>query len=152
MDRSHVKNILNKRLEEYMLEAEEDLKLTDANLKEKSLLRSSMAAKWLRYNYEENAYKKVLLNQIEVLKDQVKQQLYNQKKTAITNQSAALDKLISLDVEKMLVTDPNYKKLKSALSIQEDIIRLIIEVQKIIGMFGYDISNSRGVIQLEQII
>ena len=56
MDRSHVKNILNKRLEEYMLEAEEDLKLTDANLKEKSLLRSSMAAKWLRYNYEENVY------------------------------------------------------------------------------------------------
>ena len=152
MDRTHVQNILNKRLEEYMQEAEEDLKLTDANLKEKSLLRSSLAAKWLRYGYEENAYKKVLLNQIDTLKEQVKQQLYNQKKSAITNQSAALDKLINLDVEKMLISDPNYKKLKSALYVQEDIIRLIIEIQKIISMFGYDISNSRGVIQLEQII
>lgn len=152
MDRTHVQNILNKRLEEYMQEAEEDLKLTDANLKEKSLLRSSLAAKWLRYGYEENAYKKVLLNQIDTLKEQVKQQLYNQKKTAITNQSAALDKLINLDVEKMLISDPNYKKLKAALNVQEDIIRLIIEIQKIISMFGYDISNSRGVIQLEQII
>ena len=49
MDRSHVKDILPKRLNEYMLEAESDLKLTEMNIKEKCLLRSSYAAKWLRY-------------------------------------------------------------------------------------------------------
>lgn len=151
MDRSHVANILPKRLNEYMLEAEADLKLTEMNIKEKCLLRSSYAAKWLRYGYEETAYKKTISNQIDVLRDKIKQKIYQQKQNGIVNQSTALDKLISLDVEKELVNDPQYKKLKLALAAQEDIIRLITEIQKIISSFGYDLANSRGILQLEQI-
>jgi hypothetical protein len=151
MDRSHVAGILNKRLNEYMLEAEDDLRLDENNLRDKSLLRSSYAAKWLRYGYEENAYKKTLLNQIDLLKEQIKQDLYQQKKNGIINQNAALDKLITIDAERELMNNATYKKLKKAVEIQEDIIRLIYEVQKIISAFGYDISNSKSVIQLEQI-
>lgn len=151
MDRSHVANILPKRLNEYMLEAESDLKLTEMNIKEKCLLRSSYAAKWLRYGYEETAYKKTISKQIDILKDNIKQRIYQQKQNGIVNQSTALDKLISLDVEKELVNDPQYKKLKMALAAQEDIIRLITEIQKIISSFGYDLANSRGILQLEQI-
>ena len=151
MDRSHVANILPKRLNEYMLEAESDLKLTEMNIKEKCLLRSSYAAKWLRYGYEETAYKKTISKQIDILKDNIKQRIYQQKQNGIVNQSTALDKLISLDVEKELVNDPQYKKLKLALAAQEDIIRLITEIQKIISSFGYDLANSRGILQLEQI-
>ena len=151
MDRSHVANILPKRLNEYMLEAESDLKLTEMNIKEKCLLRSSYAAKWLRYGYEETAYKKTISKQIDLLKDNIKQRIYQQKQNGIVNQSTALDKLISLDVEKELVNDPQYKKLKLALASQEDIIRLITEIQKIISSFGYDLANSRGILQLEQI-
>jgi hypothetical protein len=36
MDRSHVTGILNKRLNEYMLEAEEDLHLDENNLRDKA--------------------------------------------------------------------------------------------------------------------
>jgi len=151
MDRSHVQGILAKRLNEYMLEAEEDLKLTETNLRDKCLLRSSYAAKWLRYGYEESAYKKTILNQIDLIKDQIKQKIYKQKQNGIVNQSVALDKLISLDVEKELLNDVQYKKLKNALSVQEDIIRLIYEIQKIISSFGYDIANSKGILQLEMI-
>jgi len=151
MDRSHVANILPKRLNEYMLEAESDLKLTEMNIKEKCLLRSSYAAKWLRYGYEETAYKKTICKQIDVLKDNIKQRIYQEKQNGIINKSTALDKLISLDVEKELVNDPQYKKLKMALAAQEDIIRLITEIQKIISSFGYDLANSRGILQLEQI-
>lgn len=151
MDRSHVQGILAKRLNEYMLEAEEDLKLTETNLRDKCLLRSSYAAKWLRYGYEEAAYKKTILNQIDLIKDQIKQKIYKQKQNGIVNQSVALDKLISLDVEKELLNDVQYKKLKNALSVQEDIIRLIYEIQKIISSFGYDIANSKGILQLEMI-
>jgi hypothetical protein len=151
MDRSHVQGILAKRLNEYMLEAEEDLKLTETNLRDKCLLRSSYAAKWLRYGYEETAYKKTILNQIDLIKDQIKQKIYKQKQNGIVNQSVALDKLISLDVEKELLNDVQYKKLKNALSVQEDIIRLIYEIQKIISSFGYDIANSKGILQLEMI-
>lgn len=151
MDRSHVLNILPKRLNEYMLEAEADLKLTEMNIKEKCLLRSSYAAKWLRYGYEETAYKKTISAQIDKIRDNIKTKLYQQKQSGIINQSTALDKLISLDVEKELVNDPQYKKLKLALAAQEDIIRLITEIQKIISSFGYDLANSRGILQLEQI-
>jgi hypothetical protein len=151
MNRDHVEGILAKRIEEYMREAEADLKLREEDLKEKAMLRSSLAAKWLRYAYEENAYKNTLLNQIDKIRESIKQKLYEAKKHGIENQSAAVDKLISLDTEKLLVQDINYKKLKCALATQEDIIRLINEIQKIISAFGYDIANARGVIQLEQI-
>jgi hypothetical protein len=151
MDRSHVDNILPKRLNEYMKEAEEDLKLNELNLKEKCLLRSTYAAKWLRYGYEETAYKKTINAQIDVLKEQIKNRIFKQKQNAVLQQSTAADKLISIETERELLNDPTYKKLKQALVIQEDIIRLIMEVQKIIGSFGYDIANSRGVLQLEQI-
>ena len=149
MDRSHVANILPKRLNEYMLEAEQDLKLNEQNLREKAMLRSSLAAKWLRYGYEETAYKKTISNEIEKLREQIKQKVYNSKMTGITTGSAALDKLIALDAEKELLDDPKYQKLKQAS--QEDIIRLIMEIQKIIAAFGYDINNSRNVVQLEQV-
>ena len=151
MNRDHVEGILAKRIEEYMREAEADLKLREEDLKEKAMLRSSLAAKWLRYAYEENAYKNTLLNQIDKIRESIKQKLYEAKKHGIENQSTALDKLILLDTEKLLVQDINYKKLKCALATQEDIIRLINEIQKIISAFGYDIANARGVIQLEQI-
>jgi hypothetical protein len=151
MDRSHVDDILPKRLNEYMKEAEEDLKLNELNLKEKCLLRSTYAAKWLRYGYEETAYKKTINAQIDVLKEQIKNRIFKQKQNAVLQQSTAADKLISIETERELLNDPTYKKLKQALVIQEDIIRLIMEVQKIIGSFGYDIANSRGVLQLEQI-
>lgn len=151
MDRTHVANILPKRLNEYMKEAEEDLKLTEMNLKEKCLLRSTYAAKWLRYGYEETAYKKSIQNQIDVLKEQIKTSIFQQKQSAILNQSSAAEKLISLETEKALLNDPTYKKLKQALMAQEDIIRLIMEIQKIISSYGYDIANSRGILQLEQI-
>ena len=151
MDRSHVANILPKRLNEYMLEAEQDLKLNEQNLREKAMLRSSLAAKWLRYGYEETAYKKTISNEIEKLREQIKQKVYNSKMTGITTGSAALDKLIALDAEKELLDDPKYQKLKQALASQEDIIRLIMEIQKIIAAFGYDINNSRNVVQLEQV-
>jgi hypothetical protein len=151
MDRTHVANILPKRLNDYMKEAEEDLKLTEMNLKEKCLLRSTYAAKWLRYGYEETAYKKSIQNQIDVLKEQIKTSIFQQKQSAILNQSSAAEKLISLETEKALLNDPTYKKLKQALMAQEDIIRLIMEIQKIISSYGYDIANSRGILQLEQI-
>jgi hypothetical protein len=151
MDRTHVKNILAKRLNEYMQEAEQDLKVTELNLKEKCLLRSSLACKYLRYSYEETAYKKTLTNQIEVLRENIKKKLFQQKQQGIVNQSAALDKLISIDAEKELLADPTYKKLKEALNAQEDIIRLLNEIQKIIAAFGYDLANCKGILQLEQI-
>lgn len=60
-DRSYVKGILPQRLEAYMQEAEQDLKVTEINLKDKTLSRSALGAKWCRYGFEEERYKKKLL-------------------------------------------------------------------------------------------
>lgn len=151
MDRSHVEGILNRRLNDYMLEAEQDLKLTELNIKEKCLLRSSYAAKWLRYGYEEAAYKKTLTKQVDLIRDKIKQQLFQERKSELLHQSPGADRLMNLEIEKRIITDPDYKKITAAIAIQEEVIRLIGEIQKIISSFGYDISNSKGILQLEQI-
>lgn len=42
MDRSHVAGILNKHVEEYLQEAASDLRITDANIHDKTILRSAI--------------------------------------------------------------------------------------------------------------
>lgn len=150
-DRSYVKGILPKRLEAYMQEAENDLKITEINLKDKTLARSSLGAKWCRYSFEEEKYKKKIEQDIDDLREQVKQKLYEQKKQAISNNNPSVDKLMEVQAEKILITTQEYKDLKAALKEQEDIVRLILEIQKQISMFGYDLKTAVDVIKLENI-
>lgn len=150
-DRSYVKGILPKRLEAYMQEAENDLKITEINLKDKTLARSSLGAKWCRYSFEEEKYKKKIEQDIDDLREQVKQKLYEQKKQAISSNNPSVDKLMEVQAEKILVTTQEYKDLKAALKEQEDIVRLILEIQKQISMFGYDLKTAVDVIKLENI-
>ena len=150
-DRSYVKGILPKRLQAYMQQAEADLKVTEINLKDKTLSRSSLGAKWCRYSFQEERYKKKIEQDIEDLREQIKQKLYEQKKQAITAGSASVDKLMDVQAEKLLITTDEYKELKAALKEQEDIIRLILEIQKQVSMFGYDLTNIKEIIKLENI-
>lgn len=149
-DRSYVKGILPQRLQAYMQEAEQDLKITEMNLKDKTLSRSSLGAKWCRYSFEEEKYKKKIEKDIDDLREQIKQKIFEQKKNAIVN-STVSDKLMEAQAEKILITTQEYKDLKAALKEQEDIVRLIIEIQKQISMFGYDLKTAVDVIKLENI-
>lgn len=149
-DRSYVKGILPKRLQAYMQQAEADLKITEMNLKDKTLSRSSLGAKWCRYSFEEEKYKKKIEKDIDDLREQIKQKIFEQKKNAIVN-STVSDKLMEAQAEKILITTQEYKDLKAALKEQEDIVRLIIEIQKQISMFGYDLKTAVDVIKLENI-
>lgn len=127
-DRSYVKGILPQRLQAYMAQAENDLKVTEINLKDKTLSRSSLGAKWCRYSFEEERYKKKIEQEIDDLREKIKQKIFEQKKNAILNNTAN-DKLIEVQAEKILITTDEYKDLKAALKEQEDIIRLIIEIK-----------------------
>lgn len=133
-----------------MQEAEQDLKITEMNLKDKTLSRSSLGAKWCRYSFEEEKYKKKIEKDIDDLREQIKQKIFEQKKNAIIN-STVSDKLMEAQAEKILITTQEYKDLKAALKEQEDIVRLIIEIQKQISMFGYDLKTAVDVIKLENI-
>ena len=151
MDRTYLQGILNKRLEDYMEQAASDLKLTEMNIKEKSLLRSSLGAKWCRYKFEEQKYIKVLKNNIDTLRDEIKRKLYEKQNLSIANADANRQRLINMDAEKILIKTQEYQKYKQEIDNQEDIIRLIDETQKLIGQFGYDIKNALEVIKLENI-
>lgn len=48
-----------------MKELEADLKITEINIHDKTLLKPSIAAKWARFAYEEDSYKKKLSESIE---------------------------------------------------------------------------------------
>ena len=148
-DRSYVKGILPQRLQAYMQQAEADLKVTEMNLKDKTLSRSSLGAKWCRYSFQEERYKKKIEEKIEDLREQVKQKLFEKKKQAIVDGSSS-DKLMDIQAEKLLITTDEYKALKAELREQEDIIRLILEIQKQISQFSYDLNNVKEIIKLEQ--
>lgn len=150
-DRSYVKNILPTRLQNYMQQAENDLKVTEINLKDKTLTRSSLGAKWCRYGFEEERYKKKLLEKEDQLREQIKKKLYENKKQAISTANPSVDKLMDVQAEKLLITTDEYKELKAAIKEQEDIIRLIMEIQKQILQMSYDLTNIKEIIKLENI-
>ena len=151
MDRTYLQGILSKRLEDYMQEASSDLKLTEMNIKEKSLMRSSLGAKWCRYKFEEEKYIKVLKNNIETLREEIKKKLYEKQNISITSADANRQRLINMDAEKVLIKTKEYQEYKKEIDNQEDIIRLIDETQKLISQFGYDIKNALEVLKLENI-
>lgn len=134
-----------------MKEAEQDLKLTEMNIKEKALTRSSLGCKWTRYLFEEERYKQTLVNQLDLYKKDMRENVFKTRQQNVLQQNAAAEKLISVEIERLLKEDATYLKLKNGLNIQEDIIRLIIEIQKQVSMLSYDISNSTNILKLEQI-
>lgn len=148
MDRSHVDNILPQRLDDYMKEFEEDMNLSEINIHDKTLSRSGIAAKWARYSYEEERYKKRILEKIDELKELLTQKLYEKKKDDIINQRTT-DMKIKIEVESLLKKSSQYQKIKEELENQDDIIRFLIEAKQIISSFGFDIKNAIEVLKLE---
>ena len=140
-DRSHVENILNERLESYIKEFESDMKFDERNIHEKTLERSSIAAKWCRFSYEEEKYKKKILESVEKLKEQIAEKLYEKKKSEIVSQTIK-DNMIKIEVEKLVKKSSQYLKIQEELKNQEDIIRFIMDARQIISQLGFDLKNA----------
>ena len=126
------------------------MKLDESNIHDKTLSRSGIAAKWARYSYEEERYKKKILEDIDSLKETIYQKLYEKKKDDIINQRSS-EMTIKIDAEKLLKKSSQYLKIKDELEAQDDIIRFIMEAKQIIGSFGYDIKNAIEILKLENI-
>ena len=147
-DRSHVENILNERLESYIKEFESDMKFDERNIHEKTLERSSIAAKWCRFSYEEEKYKKKILESVEKLKEQIAEKLYEKKKSEIVSQTIK-DNMIKIEVEKLVKKSSQYLKIQEELKNQEDIIRFIMDARQIISQLGFDLKNAIDIVKLE---
>ena len=147
-DRSHVENILNEKLESYIKEFESDMKFDERNIHEKTLERSSIAAKWCRFSYKEKKYKKKILESVEKLKEQIAEKLYEKKKSEIVSQTIK-DNMIKIEVEKLVKKSSQYLKIQEELKNQEDIIRFIMDARQIISQLGFDLKNAINILKLE---
>lgn len=150
IDRSYAKDILPKRLEKFIEEFEEDMKVTEVNIHDKTLLKPSIAAKWARYNFEEERYKKKLLASIEDLKKKISDQLFEKKKNSIMNQTAS-SAMLNIEADKLLKKTSQYQEIKTQIDEQDELIRFIVEARQIVSQFGFDLKNSIDVLKLENI-
>lgn len=118
----------------YSNELKEDLKLTLANLREKSLTTSSMKAKWIGYMAKE----KEALSRLSSLRAEYQKSLLAQNKGG-----NAFDKLKSANTE-----DETLKKIDATRKNIELSLEVISQAIGALSEFGYNIKNAIDVIKL----
>ena len=106
----------NKELAKYIAEFENDVKITDYNIREKSMTTSAIWAKWLSYLYHE----KENLDKIQ----ETKQKILSKKMSENKNSDSVL-RLKS--EEKILSTDDNIKKLNILKIFVRNTMQLVIK-------------------------
>ena len=127
----------NKELEKYSKELEDDVKLDVYTLREKSLMSSSIWAKWLAYLYHE----KENLSRITELKQKVLKKKFAQNKNN--------DSVLRLKAEdKIAENDENVKKLNTLLKNTQDNIDYIERALVILSNFGFQIKNTTEMLKL----
>ena len=91
---------LAERLEKYIQEFDDDVKLTMTNVKDKSLLVTSYQSKWIRYYFlEKTIYQKLKDAKVEYSKQFVNKIEFKQTTLPLTTQSAIDKKLVKLNNE-----------------------------------------------------
>lgn len=128
----------NNQLNEYSQEFNNDLKLTITNLREKSLLLSTIRAKWLAYLYKE----KENLDRIRTAKRNILD-----KKTNSTTPASVL-KLKNENV--ISENDEKIQKLNSLQKITETNIEYLERCQNILADFGFYIKNTIEILKMEK--
>ena len=129
----------NKELSRYIKELEEDVQLSIANLREKSLTSSSIRAKWLAYYYKE----KENLVRIKNTKAKfIKQKMADSKCT---------DTVLRLKAEESIAkNDETMKKLNKLSEITQSNIEYIERAMDILANFGFSIRNATEILKLEK--
>lgn len=127
----------NKELQKYITELSEDVELNIRNLREKSLMSSSIWAKWLSYLFHE----KENLDRIIELKQKILK-----KKTSENKMSDSVLRMKS--EEKISESDENIKKLNILQKTTKDNIDYIERALTILSNFGYQIRNTTDIIKL----
>ena len=128
----------NQVLANYIKELSEDVKLTEYNLREKSLMCSSIWAKWLSYLYLE----KENLQRISEAKKKILA-----KKMATSKASDSILRMKSED--KIVENDETMKKLATLAKQTQDCIDYIERALGILANFGFSIKNCVDVFKLQ---
>lgn len=128
----------NQILSNYIREFNDDIKLNISNLREKSLLCSSIWAKWISYLFlERDNLKRIADAKQKILKTKASQ----------TKMHDSLLKLKSED--KLAENDENMKKLNALQANTQDCIDYIERTLNVLNSFGFNIKNALEAIKLE---
>lgn len=129
----------NKVLQNYIQELEKDVKLDLANLREKSLMCSSIWAKWLSYLYQE----KETAERIQNAKSKI---LKSKLKDTTSKSTVSVLKLKTED--KISENDEKIQKLNSLAKQTADNIDYIERALTILQSFGFNIKNVTDILRL----
>lgn len=128
----------NQVLADYINELNEDVKLTEYNLREKSLMCSSIWAKWLSYLHLE----KENLQRIALAKKKI---LANKAST-----SPMTDSILKMkSQDKLLENDETLQKLALLSKQTQDSIDYIERALGILANFGFSIKNTLEVFKMQ---
>lgn len=128
----------NSILNNYIKELSEDVKLNNYNLREKSLLCSSIWAKWISYLFLEKENLQRIID--------AKQKILKNKTSSLKAQDSIL-KMKS--EEKFLENDENIKKLNVLFKNTQDCIDYIERALNILNSFGFNIKNAIEALKLQ---
>lgn len=128
----------NQVLSNYIKELNLDVKLTEFNLREKSLLCSSIWAKWISYLFlEKDNLQRIL---------EAKQKILKNKTTTFKTQDSILR---MKSEEKLSENDENIKKLNVLFKNTQDCIDYIERALNVLNSFGFNIKNSIEALKLQ---
>ena len=128
----------NQILSNYIKELNSDVKLSEFNLREKSLLCSSIWAKWISYLFlEKENLQRILDAKQKILK----------KKTASSKTQDSILKMKS--EEKISENDETIKKLNALFKNTQDCIDYIERALNILNSFGFNIKNAIDALKLQ---
>lgn len=130
-------DLLSTRMKELNTIAEEDLKLEDFGLREKTLAAPNIKIKWIRIQAEEQRLLKLLEEKLDDYRRKLMSEKYNIS-------IAQFQKELEID------KDDGVRKIKKAIEDQKDVVRFAEGVVRIAQGFGFDIKNAIDIIKLEQ--
>lgn len=129
----------NKVLQNYIQELEKDVKLDLANLREKSLMCSSIWAKWLSYLYQEKETAERIQNaKFKILKSKIKD----------TSSKDTVSVLRLKTEDKLSENDEKIQKLNKLAKQTADNIDYIERALTILQSFGFNIKNVTDILRL----
>lgn len=127
----------NQVLNNYTKELAEDVKLSEYNLREKSMSCSSLWAKWISYLFVE----KENLQRIAEMKQKIMKKKMSENKNS--------DSILRMkSEEKLSENDENIKKLNVLSKQTQDNIDFIERALNVFANFGFQIKNITDVLKL----
>lgn len=129
----------NPDLNSYMEELASDMKLSKANIMEKSMLVGSLRTKWLNYYFKE----KDNLRRIKAAKEKIIRSKVDSKVS---------DSLLRLKSEDQIAkNDETVKKLNRMYDSVRDNIDFLEKAMNVLNDFGFTVKNAIDLIKLERL-